>query len=641
MPPAAIRAQRVQRHLALAAREQELDRRRLRELRRAAEAAVLAVVGAAQRGDGGVERARRRARRRAARARAAPCSRGRIVCADCSISSRCCAPRLARRRRAPARQLGMPWRGSRREVGAGVERHAVGRQERVQRPAAVAGHRLHGVHVDRVDVRALLAVDLDADEALVHQRRDLRVLEGLALHHVAPVAGRVADRDEQRLVLSRARRQRLLAPRVPVDGVVRVLEQVGGGLVRRGGWPSVQGRSMSHHRKPSPPTARPTPSAPTRTPSSPAAWSSARGQIPLDPETGELVEGSIGEQTAPLPREPRGRRRRRGRAARRRGALGIYVTDMSTFRTSTRPTAPSSRATRRRARRSASPRCRSAPGRDRRGHRPPGLTRGHGRRRRGGPPRGRGARPAHAGAVDAHDLRARGRHVALKAENLQRTGSFKVRGARPSSPRSARRLRAAASSPPRPATTRQALAAAARQRGVPLRGLRARRRADRQGRGRARAGRDGPHRRRVRRRVHRGRARARATRAGSRSCTRSTIPTIVAGQGSLGLELLEDVPDLAKVVVPVGGGGLCAGIAIAVKSARPEVEVVGVQVAACAPYPESLRARRARAGDLGADDRRRHRGQAPGRAHAAAAQAVGRRDRRRRARTRSPRRWSC
>ncbi len=66
-------------------------------------------------------------------------------------------------------------------------------------------------------------------------------------------------------------------------------------------------------------------------------------------------------------------------------------------------------------------------------------------------------------------------------------------------------------------------------------------------------------------------------------------PDVVAGQGSLGLELLEDVPDLAKVVVPVGGGGLCAGVAIAVKSARPEVEVVGVQVAACAPYPESLR----------------------------------------------------
>jgi len=56
-------------------------------------------------------------------------------------------------------------------------------------------------------------------------------------------------------------------------------------------------------------------------------------------------------------------------------------------------------------------------------------------------------------------------------------------------------------------------------------------------------------------------------------------PDVVAGQGTLGLELLEEVPDLARVVIPVGGGGLCSGVAIAVKSARPEVEVIGVQVA--------------------------------------------------------------
>jgi threonine dehydratase len=59
-------------------------------------------------------------------------------------------------------------------------------------------------------------------------------------------------------------------------------------------------------------------------------------------------------------------------------------------------------------------------------------------------------------------------------------------------------------------------------------------------------------------------------------------PDIVAGQGSVGLELLEDVPGLGKVIVPVGGGGLAAGIAIAVKSRRPEVEVVGVRAAAAA-----------------------------------------------------------
>jgi threonine dehydratase len=67
-------------------------------------------------------------------------------------------------------------------------------------------------------------------------------------------------------------------------------------------------------------------------------------------------------------------------------------------------------------------------------------------------------------------------------------------------------------------------------------------------------------------------------------------PDVVAGQGTVGLELLEEVPDLGKLVVPVGGGGLASGIAIAVKTERPDVEVVGVQAAACAPFVESLRA---------------------------------------------------
>jgi threonine dehydratase len=64
---------------------------------------------------------------------------------------------------------------------------------------------------------------------------------------------------------------------------------------------------------------------------------------------------------------------------------------------------------------------------------------------------------------------------------------------------------------------------------------------------------------------------------------------VIAGQGGVGLELLEDVPDLAKVIVPVGGGGLIGGLAVAVKSARPDVAVIGVQASACSPVPESLR----------------------------------------------------
>jgi threonine dehydratase len=58
---------------------------------------------------------------------------------------------------------------------------------------------------------------------------------------------------------------------------------------------------------------------------------------------------------------------------------------------------------------------------------------------------------------------------------------------------------------------------------------------------------------------------------------------VVAGQGTLGLELLDDVSDLGCVVVPVGGGGLASGVAIAVKSARADVRVVGVQIDRDAP----------------------------------------------------------
>ncbi len=69
-------------------------------------------------------------------------------------------------------------------------------------------------------------------------------------------------------------------------------------------------------------------------------------------------------------------------------------------------------------------------------------------------------------------------------------------------------------------------------------------------------------------------------------------PRIVAGQGTVGLELAEQAPATRQVLVPLGGGGLAAGVAIAVKSQLAGAEVVGVQAEACAPYLESLRAHR-------------------------------------------------
>jgi threonine dehydratase len=69
-------------------------------------------------------------------------------------------------------------------------------------------------------------------------------------------------------------------------------------------------------------------------------------------------------------------------------------------------------------------------------------------------------------------------------------------------------------------------------------------------------------------------------------------PMIVAGQGTIGLEILEDRPDVEAVVVPLGGGGMLAGIALAIKSQRPEVRVIGVEPVGAADGQESLRAGR-------------------------------------------------
>jgi threonine dehydratase len=67
---------------------------------------------------------------------------------------------------------------------------------------------------------------------------------------------------------------------------------------------------------------------------------------------------------------------------------------------------------------------------------------------------------------------------------------------------------------------------------------------------------------------------------------------IVAGQGTCGLEIVEQAPEAKTVIVPTGGGGFIAGIAIAVKAERPDVRVVGVQAESAAAYPASLRAGR-------------------------------------------------
>jgi threonine dehydratase len=67
-------------------------------------------------------------------------------------------------------------------------------------------------------------------------------------------------------------------------------------------------------------------------------------------------------------------------------------------------------------------------------------------------------------------------------------------------------------------------------------------------------------------------------------------PYIINGTGTMGLEILEDVPDVDAIVVPVGGAGLIAGIGAAVKAIRPEVRIIGVEPVNCPSFVESLKA---------------------------------------------------
>lgn len=69
-------------------------------------------------------------------------------------------------------------------------------------------------------------------------------------------------------------------------------------------------------------------------------------------------------------------------------------------------------------------------------------------------------------------------------------------------------------------------------------------------------------------------------------------PDVIAGAGTIGLELLEQFPELTDVVVPVGGGGLISGIAIALKTLASRVRITGVEVAASCPFTRSLEAGR-------------------------------------------------
>jgi threonine dehydratase len=178
--------------------------------------------------------------------------------------------------------------------------------------------------------------------------------------------------------------------------------------------------------------------------------------------------------------------------------------------------------------------------------------------------------------------RRSGRPVMLKAENLQRTGSFKIRGAVNKIATLTDEERAAGVVTASAGNHGQAVALAAREAGVaatvfmpqdaPMAKVDATRSYGAEvvlvGEGFDEA--DVAAQERVE--------------AGATLVHAFEDEVVIAGQGTLGLEIAEQVGELETLVVPIGGGGLASGIALALNELRPEVKIVGVQAEACAPF---------------------------------------------------------
>ncbi len=179
--------------------------------------------------------------------------------------------------------------------------------------------------------------------------------------------------------------------------------------------------------------------------------------------------------------------------------------------------------------------------------------------------------------------RLAGRPVLLKAENLQRTGAFKIRGAYNTIAQLSADERAAGVVTASAGNHGQAVAWAAREAGIPATILvpesapMAKVDAARSYGAVVELAGEGFD-------ETASLALARAEETGATFVHAFEDARVVAGQGTLGLELAEQLPEgPATVVIPVGGGGLASGVAIALDALRPEIRIVGVQAAACAP----------------------------------------------------------
>ena len=113
------------------------------------------------------------------------------------------------------------------EIASGKKGVEVRRQKQIVWPSARVGQNLPREHIGLVEIGALFTIHLDADKPLIHQRGDGGIRIDRSLGHMAPVAGAVADGEEDQLVLFSCLPNRFLAPWVPVDWIVGVLQEIG------------------------------------------------------------------------------------------------------------------------------------------------------------------------------------------------------------------------------------------------------------------------------------------------------------------------------------------------------------------------------------------------------------------------------
>src|SRR2546430_8436427 len=112
------------------------------------------------------------------------------------------------------------------EIGTPVERTTVGSKEDGHGPATLLCKGLHCLHIDVVYVGSFFTIYFNGDKMLIHQASYVFVLEGFALHDMAPVAGRVANTEQDGFILLLRLLQGFFAPWVPIYGVVGMLQEV-------------------------------------------------------------------------------------------------------------------------------------------------------------------------------------------------------------------------------------------------------------------------------------------------------------------------------------------------------------------------------------------------------------------------------